>query len=209
MISTSFIGLVLLMTFIGWIDSLDDKPIITYPMIHFLSQTLVLTICFLAASRNPKYAELYGPAVVGVALLVMEICNQTQPILKPESKQRQDLGIYVLVYLIYVGLLTTTFWTHLFPRIIWYSMCCTSIIRAGKINIGVTVLFFLMMLIFTEFIFYVQMKSQVKLLLASKMVKYQGQQLLEMLDSVPDKVLVCNFARDDEDLKPSPLYNNR
>ena len=52
------------------------------------------------------------------------------------------------------------------------------------------------------------MKSQVKLLVASRMVKYQEQQLLEMLDSVPDKVLVCNFSRD-EDLKPSPLYNNR
>ena len=29
-----------------------------------------------------------------------------------------------------------------------------------------------------------------------------------MLDSVPDKVLVCNFSSD-EDFKPSPLYNNR
>ena len=30
-----------------------------------------------------------------------------------------------------------------------------------------------------------------------------------MLDTVPDNVLVCKFAQDDDDLKPSPLYNNR
>lgn len=29
-----------------------------------------------------------------------------------------------------------------------------------------------------------------------------------MLDSVPDKVLVCSFERDAE-LRPSPIYNNR
>ncbi len=30
-----------------------------------------------------------------------------------------------------------------------------------------------------------------------------------MLDTVPDNVLVCKFAQNDDDLKPSPLYNNR
>ncbi len=92
----------------------------------------------------------------------------------PERKRVTDLGIVVLVYLVYVGLLTTTFWAHLFPRIIWYSMCCVSVANEGKDDrsVGLIVIFYFIMLIFVEVIFYVQMKSHVKLLLASKMVKF-------------------------------------
>ncbi len=53
----------------------DDNPSWGYPMIHFLSQTVVMTICFVAASRDLKYAELYGPAIVITALLIIFICN--------------------------------------------------------------------------------------------------------------------------------------
>jgi len=44
--------------------------------------------------------------------------------------------------------------------------------------------------------------------LAKKVIKLQEQQLFDMLDSVPDKVLVCSFERHNE-LKPIPMYNNR
>lgn len=43
-----------------------------------------------------------------------------------------------------------------------------------------------------ELIFYVQMKAQVKLFIASKVITIQEKQLRNMLDTVSDKVLVCS-----------------
>ena len=59
-----------------------------------------------------------------------------------------------------------------------------------------------------ELILYVQMKAQVKLFIASQVIEIQERQLLNMLDTVPDKVLVCSIERKN-DLKVQPLYNNR
>ena len=43
----------------------------------------------------------------------------------------------------------------------------------------------------TEVVFFVQMKAQVKLFIASNVVNAQEHQIVNMLDTVPDKVLVC------------------
>ena len=40
------------------------------------------------------------------------------------------------------------------------------------------------------------------------MIIFQERQLVNVLESVPDNVLVCSNERD-KDIKPKPLYNNR
>ena len=52
------------------------------------------------------------------------------------------------------------------------------------------------LMIILEIIFFVQEKAQVELFLAGKVMKLQELQLLDMLDSVPDKVLVCSNEQD-------------
>ena len=60
----------------------------------------------------------------------------------------------------------------------------------------------------TEVVFFVQMKAQVKLFIASNVVNAQEHQLVNMLDTVPDKVLVCS-KESNVDIQPKPIYNNR
>lgn len=79
--------------------------------------------------------------------------------------------------------------------------------KAGNANLGASLTIFALMLLICEIVFYVQMKAQVKLFLASQKIKIQEKQLLSLLDSVPDKVLVCSLDRD-TDLRPRPIYNN-
>ena len=59
-----------------------------------------------------------------------------------------------------------------------------------------------------ELLFYVQIKAQVKLFITTQVIVVQERQLLDMLDTVPDKVLVCSIERQDE-FQARPLYNNR
>ena len=51
------------------------------------------------------------------------------------------------------------------------------------------------------------MKVQVKLFLAGKVNKLQEQQLFNMLDAVPDQVMICSTDRSDT-TETQPLYNN-
>ena len=53
-----------------------------------------------------------------------------------------------------------------------------------------------------------QIKAQVKLFIASNVIDVQEHQLLNMLDTVPDKVLVCSKESND-DIQAKPVYNNR
>lgn len=69
-------------------------------------------------------------------------------------------------------------------------------------NIGeesvIAVAYFTTLMIIFEIIFFLQEKAQVQLFLAGKVIKLQEQQLLDMLDSVPDKVIVCSNERDND-----------
>jgi len=64
------------------------------------------------------------------------------------------------------------------------------------------------LLLFMEVIFYVQMKAQVKLFIAGKVIDFQEKQLMNMLDTVPDKVLVCTIERHDK-AQSKHIFNNR
>ena len=55
---------------------------------------------------------------------------------------------------------------------------------------------FFVLTVISEIISFVQEKAQVQLFLSSKVIKLQELQLLDMLDSVPDKVLVCSNEKD-------------
>ena len=80
-------------------------------------------------------------------------------------------------------------------------------VKTENASVGAAIVFFLISLILTELIFYVQTKAQVKLFIASRVNKFQEKQLFNMLDSMPAKVLVC--SQEHGDIQPEPMYNNR
>jgi len=178
--------------------------------VHALVVAFSLTIAMLVAKVNLKFVESFGSAIAGSGFLVTMIYNHSS---KEESEKRLmfKASLTIIYYLIYTGLLTTRYWTHLLLRLFWYSASTVYIVvfRFNKDGLGFTVgSYLLLMLVLCEIIFYVQARAQVKLYLASKKIKQQEKQLLDMLDSVPDQVLVCS-AEHDKDLEPRPLYNNR
>ena len=98
------------------------------------------------------------------------------------------------------------------PRILWYiaSLTMISVSRWKKLDEesfpAIAILTIGMLIVETQF--FVQEKAQVRLFMASKVIKLQEKQLLDVLDSVPDNVLVCSNEQD-KDIRPQPLYNNR
>jgi len=58
-----------------------------------------------------------------------------------------------------------------------------------------------------EIIFFIHHKAEAKLFLSSKVTKLHESQLLNLLDTVPDKVLICTRTR--ESHTPKGIFNNR
>ncbi len=188
-----------------------DKANVYFFMSHCFTTSACLSLCFVASMQNLKYIEFSGTAVAGSGFIVMVISNFSGVAQMNDQINNQEIVFALLYYFLYVGLLTFQFYSHFFIRTFWYitSTIMIDFIRyqAGKSNIASTIVIVTMLVVTIEIIFFTQMKVQVKLFLSSQMIQVQESQLLNMLDSVPDKVLVCSFDRD-EDLKPRPLYNN-
>ena len=62
-------------------------------------------------------------------------------------------------------------------------------------------------LLIMETIFYTNHRAEAKLFLLVKVTSKQEGQLLNLLDTVPDKVLICSKMRDAHTVKG--IYNNR
>ena len=58
-----------------------------------------------------------------------------------------------------------------------------------------------------EVVLYLNHKAHIKLFLAMKVTEMHQKQMLNLLDSVPDKVLICKEPQ--EGLNPKCIYSNR
>ena len=62
-------------------------------------------------------------------------------------------------------------------------------------------------MLIAEIIFFIHHKAEAKLFLSNKVTSLNESQLLNLLDTVPDKVLICSQMRDSH--TPKCIFNNR
>ena len=80
--------------------------------------------------------------------------------------------------------------------------------RNGDYSRTTDVLLRIVLFLIFEIIFYVQQKVQAKMFLSQINVSQQQKQLQNILDTVPDKVLICSQDVNSEE-ELSPLYSNQ
>ena len=76
-----------------------------------------------------------------------------------------------------------------------------------EINLFVSFFLLTSSILVTESIFYIHHKAAAKLFVSIKVASLQEKQLRNLLDTVPDKVLICSQSREGHTLKS--YYNNR
>ena len=113
----------------------------------------------------------------------------------------------LLQFLFPIDYLTHLVYRHIF---IWF---CTIMMLVKSKEIGdiympiaMVLVIFLMYIITLESILYVNHRAKAKLFLQMKMISMQEQQISNLLDMVPDKVLICSKAK--ESSAPRALYSN-
>jgi hypothetical protein len=112
--------------------------------------------------------------MAGTGFLVMAVSNTTGLIEMTDVLNNQEIGLTIIYHLVYVGLLTTQFYSHLFLRSLYFLASSTLVMvvrhNKGNANIGAGLVMSVVYLLICESIFYVQFKAQVKLFLASQLI---------------------------------------
>ena len=175
-------------------DKLLER-IVLFFLFQFLGTTFGLSVCWLASLYNLKFVELYGSTLAGSGFIVMALCIHTDIV----DVSTQGFGFKVFIHLFYymidAGLLSSNFVPNIFPRVLWllsaYVLVFTEEVKENKailpkavmITTGAGVM---------EIMFYLQLLTQVKLFLQSRVTKLQCEQLMDILESAPNNVLVCS-----------------
>ena len=97
--------------------------------------------------------------------------------------------------MIYAGLLPTGFLHHFLIRSVVHNGTMAYVIvrrvEMGEINGASAAILVIVVWIFVEIVFYVHTKAQANLFMTLKMSDLQQKQLLSLMDTVPDMVLLC------------------
>ena len=185
---------------------------ITFAVVNTTVPTLCLATSYFAATKNLKYVELHGPLLLGSSTAISFIFDVIQLSGKDDFSFIQTQAISSLFYfIIYIGFLTPQFQRHFIIRGILFVMYRSLIIYLRVVfeeaELFAIVASNILLWLCGEIVFHVQMKAQVKLFLAGKVTAMQQQQLFNLLDSVPDSVLIC--SQQSESHTPKTLYSNR
>ena len=128
-------------------------------------------VCFLISRRHEKWADAIGPISFLPSCAILIYISHTQfndDSIDVSAKNGMSYVIWFL-YLVYVGILQTTFLPHLIVRSV--SLLVTLFyFQWRRVNIGelkpTTFIFVVLLWLFIEFIFYVNNKASAKLFLS-------------------------------------------
>ena len=129
-----------------------------------------------------------------MSIIVTNVSN----LFDEEDRMIRNIQTYYQLFsvLIYSGLLTTYYLPHLIIRSIFYMAGMISVVIAknefeeNKPIFGIA--FAIAGLLLLETIVYIVLKNKAKLFVSLKLSGLQQKQLFNLMDTVPDKVLICS-----------------
>ena len=215
----SKILLIVLCTFLmlivmAYIVSIGDEQAGNYELVILTNGVPIalFAIFLFCASRNKIFAECLGPSLYGTYAIALSVAYTLGILDEIDGFMRSYfLGQAVIYYLLYLGTQQTRFLRHFIVRNM-INIPCLFIISLVRVNHRELLLWQALYLqgfgiVVTELVFFMQSRSKAKLFLALKITIFQQQQLFNLLDSVPDKVMIV--AKETEDHYGKAVYTNR
>ena len=137
--------------------------------------TLSMTLSYLATKKNIWFVELQGANLFGSHILVILLTNYSGLFEMNEFYHYAQFDLALIYWLFYNGLLTTQFKWHCLGRlflILPTFITIMAVIGPSELDMTFTFAVFSFLVgAICELIFYVQMKAQVKLFIASQVIK--------------------------------------
>ena len=192
-------------------DSEEDLPVLQLFLPITALPTIMLAIAYVLSLKYLWCAELLGPAVFGSLALVIIVVNLQDSLVVSQSSRNALTFMCTIFQIFYAGLFNCGFLRHFIIRTVML-LTAQVILQYRRVELEEAPLMQLLTLlvgnwIVLEIIFFVQAKSNARLFLSNKVTQFQQNQLFNLLDSVPDKVLIC--SRNTEEMTPKATYSNR
>ena len=139
--------------------------------------TLSMTLSYLATWKNIRLVELQGINMFGTHMIIVLLSNYSGLFEMNEFYHYSQFDLALIYWLFYNGLLTTQFKWHCLGRlflILPAFITLMAVVSQSDLSMTLTFgVFSFVIASICELIFYVQMKAQVKLFIASQVIKVQ------------------------------------
>lgn len=176
MIATYLMFFVTCMLYLATAEPGETRDTLWFFNLLIMPINITMTLCYCATKKDIRFVEMQGPVLLMTQLTVMTLINFSG-VVEMKLKNHNSIAILTYVYfLLYIGLLTTQFKWHFITRFILFAFGTPLklLFREQDLEKSAIVVAFITMLFFTsELIFYVQMKAQVKLFIAGKVITLQ------------------------------------
>ena len=182
--------------------------------------TFFMTIGHLITRQKLYFADFLGPCLMfsfTASIMVVNLSGIYGGL--DEEMNYVQVWFCMLYYVIYLGLFNIRFLKNFIIRQAFWIFTMGFLVYRRRVYeqefgdekeaepfLFRSISVFLVMLFF-EVIFFVNHKDHAKLFLSMKVTEMHQQQLLNLLDSVPDKVLIVKEPQ--EGLNPKCIYSNR
>ena len=173
---------------------------------------LGLALCLLVSKKFEIFCDFLGPAMY-VPFTVSSLTMMFTSSFNVDQGKNENfalMNICFILYFLYIGFMNSGFLFQMLARVTVHQITLVTL-QIGRMqndshdNTGI--FFSIFILIYAEFVFYLQLKAQAKLFLSMKVTGMQQKQMFNLLDTVPDKVLICSQAK--EKSRPEAIYSNR
>lgn len=173
--------------------------------------TIFLFMAVILAKRNPNVIDYFGLSIM-LPFCVTAYAFYLIPSLHVETNGPNFQNyVFGLIYLCSCHFMCSNFLvTFIIRQVLGWSFILLSLYmwqRLFEINIAVNALFFFTLVILVEGSNYCSMRSKALLFLRVKVMSMQEKQLSNLLDAIPDKVLIS--TRVQEARAPKSIYSNR
>lgn len=212
-----FFVLVTLLLCGGYIQTSDSeessKNISKLLILHSGVITLTMGITVILSYKFPIFVEFISLSVLVPSMIIIYVSYSNDQIFDMDATSRNvQLQTFFLIIFMVTNFMSVDYLCHLIIRQCFTWACMSMIIIGrsqydGENNVytgfGLTLIFSLMF----ESVLYSNHRSKAGLFMRIKLTALQEDQLRNLLDTVPDKVLIT--SQPSENSAPKSFYSNR
>ena len=189
----------------------DSKKVYQVICMEFSFSTVLLIVFMALATCKVRFIDFFGFSILFPLVVVGTTFYLSPSMHLKDGGPNYQMYMFCLIYATNMFYMTTDYlFTMLVRQVLgWIFLGCSIFIwkRDHQFNVAMNVITNVAIIAFAEAGTYASTRSKALLFKRVKVMSTQEKQLSNLLDSVPDKVLICTRA--EEARAPKCIYSNR
>lgn len=211
-----FVAIITILLSVSYSRKLDhsesEEKIYKLLILYTGTITFTMGLTVFWSIKYPKLAEFIGLSVMVPTLVILYVSYLGGDLIDTESSTRNmQTQVFLLVLFLATNLMSVDYLPHLIIREIYFWGCVSVIVPGrsrfdGENNMVAGFASAFTFCLLFESVLYTNHRAKAVLFMRVKVTALQEEQLRDLLDTVPDQVLICTKAS--ESREPKSIYSN-